>query len=301
MAARNALVTGAGGFVGSRVVQRLEAAGWSVATLGQADSPGRYSFRFDGTMASVETAIGTCRPEIVFHIASMVLVDHRPADVAPLIDSNIRFPAMLIEAMSGSRCRHMVNIGSYWQHHKATAGYEPTNLYAATKQAFESLAEYYCTARGMSVTTLKLTDTYGPSDTRKKLLPLMIRSLLDGAELGLSPGEQKIDLVHVDDVAEAILTAGAQLRAGELAGCSDYLIRSGLRMSIRELVAMLEALSGLKLRAIWGARAYREREVMDVWEGPTLPGWRPRIGLEDGLRQMIDHIGREARAAPPAS
>ena len=80
------------------------------------------------------------RPAVTYHIAGYYLSDHKPEDVDRLIDSNIRFGTVLLEALAHAGGGNVVNLGSYTQNYDST-DYRPLNLYAATKQAFADVLE----------------------------------------------------------------------------------------------------------------------------------------------------------------
>jgi len=93
----------------------------------------------------------------------------------------------------------------------------------------------------------------------------------------MSPGEQLLDLVHIDDVRAHSASAPSICCEIEAPQPHErYAISSGKPLSVRQLVALLEQLSGKRLNVIFGARPYRTREVMQPWtDGAWLPGWRP--------------------------
>jgi nucleoside-diphosphate-sugar epimerase len=284
-----ALVTGATGFVGGRLAGRLLAQGWSVHAVRRASSvkpapAGVQVHRHDGSTVQLAAIAAAVRPEVTFHLASLFLAQHGPEDVVPLVKANVEFGAQLLEAVTGAGCRRIVDAGTAWQH-LAGANYDPVCLYAATKQAFADVLAYWVAARGLAATTLQLHDTYGPGDPRPKLIPSLLRAASEGRRLALSPGEQRLDLVHVDDAAEAFAVAGRRLLDGVLAAGRHevYAVSSGQAVRLRDVVDLLREATGLPIEVEWGARPYRPREVMEPWRGPTLPGWSPRIMLRDGF------------------
>jgi nucleoside-diphosphate-sugar epimerase len=192
--------------------------------------------------------------------------------------------------MMESRCRKFINTGTYWQHYDAKDSYLPANLYAAMKGAFEALLGYYADAAEFHVTNLILYDTYGPHDERRKLLSFLLDLAENGGELDMSPGNQQLDFVYIDDVVEAFLIATN--RALESArGVETYAVRTGRTISLRELVSKLEAILGKRLEVTFGGRPYRAREVMKAWPGPVLPHWLPRIDCDEGLRRVLAATG----------
>jgi nucleoside-diphosphate-sugar epimerase len=145
----------------------------------------------------------------------------------------------------------------------------------------------YAAFAPLRAVTLKLFDTYGPADRRRKLLTLLLEASERGERLAMSPGEQRIDLLHVDDAVAAFAAAAARL--DELADGTHecYALGSGRRPTLKELVALLAG-AGAPVEVEWGGRPYREREVMEPWSGgQPLPGWQPRIRLEDGLAALV--------------
>jgi nucleoside-diphosphate-sugar epimerase len=288
---RRALVTGATGFVGSRVVRRLVAEGWDVhviarqsSSLGQLD-PVRSSLKVSRIVEDRDLR-GIVRdgdPDVVFHFASRFIAEHEPEQISDLIDSNVRFGTHLVEAMALNDKRLLVNVGTSWQHFE-TSTYRPVCLYAATKQAFDAIVDFYIDARDLRVITMMLSDTYGPGDPRQKLFTAFRKASGAGAPIPFSAGDQMIDLVYIDDVVDAFLIAAERLLAGECRGKEEFAVSSMAPCSLREVAAAYAAVLGTTLNIDWGARPYRKREVMRPWQdGLPIPGWRPIVPLSEGI------------------
>jgi nucleoside-diphosphate-sugar epimerase len=291
----SALVTGPSGFIGSHLVRRLVLEGWDVHLVVRPSSSleliddllGRVSLhRYDGSTASLMEIAAESRPDVVFHLASLFLAQHRPEDVEPLITSNVLFGAQLLEAMTANGIHRLVNTGTSWQHFE-NRDFDPVNLYSATKQAFEALLHYYLQTTPLRAITLKLYDTYGPGDPRPKLFTLLRKASLEQQSLAMSKGEQLIDLVFIDDVIRAFTVAAGQLTAAVAGEHKAYAVSSGSPLPLRELVERYGRITGRPMRVEWGGRPYRMREVMVPWNcGESLPGWRPQVTLEQGVQEM---------------
>lgn len=290
-----ALVTGATGYVGSKLCERLLVEGWQVHVMVRATGRSLpaalrevVTHRYDGSNQSLLEAVSAAQPSVVFHLASLFIAEHRTEQVTDLIHSNVLFGTQLAEACARSGVRRFINTGTSWQHYRSDA-YDPVCLYAATKQAFEDILDFYANAFDMRVVTLKLFDTYGPGDPRPKLVNLLLKTLHSGEPLGMSPGEQLLDLVHIDDVTRAFsLCAQHLLRNQAPQPHERYAVSSGKPLSVRQLVALLELLSGKRLNVTFGARPYRGREVMQPWtDGAWLPGWRPEMEMALGLAAVL--------------
>jgi nucleoside-diphosphate-sugar epimerase len=297
---RRALVTGATGFIGSHLLKHLEHAGWIVGVIARPSSTENFRlsesvqpFSYSGQTAEVMAAVEKFKPDVMFHLASLFLASHTPEQVESLISSNVLFGLQLLEAMQQSGCRVLVNAGTGWQNYRAeppfdASEYMPVNLYAATKQAFEDIALYYVQTSELRLITLRLFDSYGPGDTRRKLLRLLLETLKTGQPLAMSPGDQVLDLAHVDDICRAFLHAAELGLARPSSGAEVYAISGGQRRTLREVAAILEeAAANRKLPLEFDKRPHRPREVMHPWEGPRLPGWEPQISLLEGFRRLI--------------
>lgn len=288
------LLTGATGFVGSHLARRLLAERETVHAIVR---PGSDRIRLpeavvahvhDGAANELCAIFASVRPDLVFHLAGKFIERHAPDDIAALIAANITFGTELAEAMLRAGTTRLVVASTSWQHFE-DAAYSPMNLYAATKQAQEAMLRYYVDAEGLRVIVLKLFDTYGPDDKRGKIWSRLARMPRDSATLPMSPGGQLIDLVHVDDAVAAFVVAGQRLREGRVAGMEDYSVCTGDLRSLRDIITLMEQTARRPIAIAWGGRPYRPREIMRPWsKGATLPGWQPRIRLEEGIRTILD-------------
>ena len=292
---KTALVTGATGFVGSHIVRRLVTEGWNVHVIAlpvdnlallQNILDSITVHTHDGSSGSMHKIIAKARPVIAFHLASIFVAQHEQKDISPLITSNVLFGAQVVEALAANGCFRFINTGTSWQHFE-NRDFSPVNLYAATKQAFEDILQFYVEATPMKVITLKLYDTYGPDDPRPKLFSILRSVAKNQRPLAMSPGEQLIDLVYIDDIVEAFLMSAGRLMTEQTEGHQTHAVSSGKPITLRKLVETYAKIISIKLPIQWGGRPYRLREVMVPWtSGISVPGWRPTIGLEEGIRRM---------------
>lgn len=290
-----ALVTGSTGFVGSHLTKHLRTLGWNVAVLVRPKSDQRLLTDLDqiqiyehsGSLNSMLKIVEAAKPDVVFHLASHVISDHTPTALDDLVHSNILFGTQLVEAMTTAGINNLVNTGTGWQHFGGSP-YSPVNLYAASKQAFESILQYYLEAEKLKVITLKLNDTYGSNDSRPKVLNQLKQFANSHSQLQMTDGWQELDLVHVLDVVEAYELAGQRLLEPTFLRREEYSVSSGRPIVLRDLVQLCRSAWNAEIRINWGGREYRSREMMKPWLGTTLPGWVPKISIMAGLRMMID-------------
>lgn len=290
---RRALVTGASGYLGAQLARRLVSDGWTVHVLVRLGSDlaplaavrdAITVHRFGGATEELVGIVRAAAPDAVFHLAAAFVAQHRSADVATLVQANLLFATQLLEAMAANGAGLLVNTGTAWQHFD-NRDYDPVNLYAATKQAFEAILAYYVNAHGLAAATLLLFDTYGPHDPRPKLVKALWQAARNGTRLAMSSGEQLLDMVYIDDVVDAFLAAELALR-GRRGVQLRYGVSSGAPLRLKQLVAAFEQASGARLDVGWGERPDRARDVTRAWTGfQPPPGWRPRVGFAEGLRR----------------
>ena len=276
-----ALITGATGFVGGYVAECLHAEGWHVSAVVRSTSQRdvlpptvRDDMQFyDADQMPLSEIVRTAAPNVVFHLATYYTTEHSPAEIDALISANITFGTKLLDAMAQHGIQNFVYARSSWQYYRGDA-YEPVNLYAASKEAFDAMVRFYESAHDLHSIQLTLFDTYGEHDRRNKLLAVLPTLAAQGKRLALSEGEQYVDFVHVKDAARAFLLAGQYLAEGHIERCGNYAVSSGHAIMLKELVRRYELLLGVKFPVDWGAKPYRAREVMMPWRGGRiLPGW----------------------------
>jgi nucleoside-diphosphate-sugar epimerase len=287
------LLTGATGFIGRHAVRLLPLSGWTVHALVR--SPERLAganvqvYIDDGSLESIRHAVRASAPDVVIHMATCYIKDHRPDDIGGMFQANVLFGTWLLEAMTEAGSTRLLTIGTAWQHLDVPDdSYRPATLYAATKQAFEDIARWYTDARNVAVTALHFGDTYGSDDPRPKIFALLEKSARSGETLEMSPGGQKIDPMHVRDAVRAIHVGAHRLIDGSDSGFHCYRVTPGKPRSLREVVDVWCAATSLNPCIAWGARPYRARETMTTWQGGLcLPGWDATILLEDGLADTV--------------
>lgn len=290
------LLTGVTGFIGRHLAERALEKGHSVCAIvrnraaqSELAKIAVASFVDNGSMTDLMEYFAGNRFDGVIHCASCFRAEHHPEDISVLIDSNVRFPAKLLESSIRTGVKWFINTGTFWQHYDNRA-YSPVNLYAATKQAFESIAAYHMEVFDIVFITLELTDTYGPDDKRPKIFTLWKKIAESGESLEMSHGEQLIDTVHVNDVVDAYFRM-VELLSGDSAGSfngKSFAVSSGAPIKLRNLADIYAKVTGSKLNIEWGKKPYRKREVMVPWnQGQAIPGWRPKISLEEGIASLF--------------
>jgi nucleoside-diphosphate-sugar epimerase len=236
------------------------------------------------TDASVSAVLRAVQPDVIVHLAAHASGPAGDGDVTRLVDANLLLGARLLAAAAEAGCRHLVTTGTYWEY---LDGHEAVSLYAALKQAFARLVRYHGHAHGLRTITLALYDTYGPGDPRGKFIDLLVAAASAGTPLEASDGLQAINLVHVEDVARAYVTAVARVQTLDAGTRETFGVGSGQAWTLREIAALVERQLRTPIIVHWGARPRAPRTFDRPPLLPRLPGWAPRVTLEAGVAALL--------------
>lgn len=289
------LITGSTGFIGKNLINCLINQGYNII----ASSRSNKSFDENDKVIYYEFMQNDIYNDIDFikknnvqgciHLATYFVSEHKSDNVISIINSNILFGSYILECVSRAKVKWFINTGTFWQNFNDD-NYCPVNLYAASKQAFESVAKYYIDTNKIFFITLKINDTYGKNDTRKKIFNLWYEASINGTSLDMTNGDQIIDICYIDDIIDAylILINYCYNNLSNSKNGNTFVVKSKYRYTLKEVYKIFENVTKLKVRINWGKRAYRENEVLIPWEkGVLVPGWEQKIFLEDGLKLLF--------------
>lgn len=289
---RSVLVTGASGFIGSHLCERLRQLGARVHGVSRAA-------RKDGSVSrwwraelddELETrrVIESVKPDIIFHLASFVSGKRNMEFVLPALRSNLLSTVNLLVAATRAECPKVVLTGSLEEAEGDAATLTPSSPYAAAKSASSSYARMFHALYSTPVVTARLFMVYGPDQKdRMKLVPYVTLSLLRGELPRLMSGKREIDWIYVDDVVDAYLAlASTPGIDGETID-----VGSGELTSTRQVVEQLAEIIAPAIRPDFGGVVDRPMErvrVADVDRAFDLTGWKPKTSLNRGLKQTVD-------------
>jgi nucleoside-diphosphate-sugar epimerase len=281
------LVTGATGFLGHHLVRHLVNLGHDVHVLTRASSASVYLQEFSNigvgisqydAMDEVGSIVRDVSPDLVFHLATHYVKDHGPLDVDALIAANVTFGSHLLEALVGTNTV-VVSTMSYFQF----VGCAPRSfsLYSATKQAFLDVSDFYRVRRSLDIRSVVIYDTYGPDDTRDKLIPIMVSAARDNRSLVLGAADQSLNLLFSSDVAAGLVAASSDRVPPIVA------LKAPKDYSVAEIAAMVRRVTGRELDITFSDTAVANDLVSTSGEWPSPPGWFPEVDLAEGLTLCI--------------
>jgi CDP-glucose 4,6-dehydratase len=311
---RAVLVTGAQGFLGSWLVERLLDAGARVV-VPRRDVPAYTRFRLDGIEQRCDLVpadvtdyeamlrvLNEYEVSAVFHLAAQTIVG--TANRAPLStwDSNVRGTYTLLEACraatgAGTPVERVVVASSdkaYGDQGRPPYREEAPLLarypYDVSKACTDLIARAYATSYDLPVAVSRLANVYGGGDTNfSRLVPDTARALVEGRRpVVRSDGSPERDWIYVRDAIDAYLAMAESLDRSELRGRA-WNVGSGSGVSVLELVRTLIRVSGRALepdvRGAGTPAGEIDRQVLDASAIRRELGWEQRFGLERGLRE----------------
>jgi len=258
------LVTGAGGFIGVRLVGALAAAGaepHAVVRLRGWTGPrsGAQVHAADVAGRSIGALVGALRPAVVIHLA-VARDDATPAARLEAVRTNVIGTAQLLEAAARAGVRRFVHVGGSLEYGPTDgpmgedATVCPQGYYGATKAAASALAIERAEGGDLHTVVLRPFLVYGPGQPGDRLVPTVLRAARDGGELALTgPGPAR-DWVYVDDVVAACLAAAttAALSPGAVVN-----VGSGGQWTNEDVVTLAREVTGRPIAVRTGAYAPR--------------------------------------------
>lgn len=289
---RTVLVTGASGFIGSHLCERLTDLGAVVHGVSRRSRNDGAVSRWWQTELGDEIAtrrlIESIAPDIVFHLASFVSGKREIEYVLPALRSNLLSTLNLLISSTGIACPKVVLTGSLEEAEGDAATATPASPYAAAKGAASTYARMFHTLYGTPVVTARLFMVYGPNQKdHAKLVPYVTLSLLRGQLPQLMSGTREVDWIYIDDVIDAYLClASKEGIEGETVD-----VGSGELTSVRRVVDHLADIVEADARPHFGSledRPFERVRVADVGHAYGLIGWKPKTSLAGGLTQTVE-------------
>lgn len=317
---RTILVTGAGGFLGSHLAERLARQGARVRALVHYNAAGSAGWLdHSDILDDIEVIAGDVRDQgtceaamsgcdIVYHLAALTTVPFSYRAPASFVQTNIGGTLSMLEAARRIGVERFIQASSSQTY--GTARFVPIredhplqaqSPYSATKIACDSLVEAWRHTFGLPAMILKVFCTYGPRQSVRNIVPTIITQLLDGPTVRLGNLTPLRDYNYVEDAIEAYVLAGS---APEAVG-RTLNVCGNTEISIENLARLIARLMDVEIEIVQDPARMRpassevDRLLGDADAARQCLGWRHAVELEAGLRQTIDwYRANRALVAP---
>ncbi|HSJ52999.1 MAG TPA: SDR family NAD(P)-dependent oxidoreductase [Anaerolineae bacterium] len=307
------LITGAGGFIGSHLTERLVREGAQVRAFVRYNSRqdvGLLALLPPDLRAAVDVVAGDLRDgeavraamagiDVVFHLGALIAIPYSYVHPREVVETNVMGTLNVLLAARDLGTARVVHTSTSEVY--GTARYTPIDEahplqgqspYSASKIGADKIVESFHRSFGLPVATLRPFNTYGPRQSARAVIPTIITQALVSDHLRLGALDPRRDFTFVSDTVEAFLRTGSH----EAALGQEMNAGSGSTVSIGELAIKILALAGRELPIVCEDERLRppQSEVMHLHasarKAGDLIGWEPRVPLEEGLQRTIDWI-----------
>jgi NAD dependent epimerase/dehydratase len=311
---KTVVVTGAGGFIGSHLVEQLVRDGARVRAMLRYTSRGQrgaLDLVSDDVLGSVDVTLGDVRDfdavreicrgaQAIFHLAALIGIPYSYEHPQEVIDTNIVGTSNVLLAAKESGALERIVLTSTSEVYGSALRIpmdedhplQAQSPYSATKIAADALGLSFHRSFALPVTIVRPFNAYGPRQSARAVIPTILSQALAGMTLRLGTLDTTRDFTYVADTARGFASVGASDDAlGEVIN-----VGSGSEVSIRDVVRAAGGIVGRELKVEGDDQRLRpaasevSRLHSDSSKAARLAGWRAEISLEDGLRRTADWI-----------
>lgn len=310
---KSIFITGAGGFIGSHLTERLVENDADVKALVKYNSRndwGMLEYLPDETISQIEVINGNLRDfesvfaatkdvDIIFHLGSIIAIPYSYLNPKETVETNISGTLNVLNAAKENEVEKIVHTSTSEVY--GTAEYVPIDEkhplkgqspYSASKIGADKIVESYYLSYELPVATLRPFNTYGPRQSARAVIPTIIMQALSSKTIHLGSLHPTRDYTFVGDTANAFIkTAESNKSIGEVVNAG-----SNFEISIGDLAEMIFSLMGTDTEITTDEERLRpmKSEVERLWcdnrKAQEILDWKPETSLEDGLRQTIDWV-----------
>jgi NAD dependent epimerase/dehydratase len=307
------LVTGAGGFIGSHLTERLVGEGASVRAFVRYNSKGTRGFVDDFTpqiKERLEVEAGDLRDphavanavrgaDYVFHLGALIAIPYSYLHPREVVETNVLGTLNVLSACLEAKPARIIHTSTSEVY--GTAQYVPIDEkhplcgqspYSASKIGADQLAESFYRSYDLPVATVRPFNTYGPRQSARAVIPTVITQAIGRDKVHIGAMHPVRDLTFVTDTVEGFV------RTAECEGVVGQVMNLGWGrgVSVKELVEKIIAIVGRKVEVMFDATRVRpeksevDRLVADNGMARKMLGWEPLVGLDQGLEQTVKWI-----------
>jgi NAD dependent epimerase/dehydratase len=312
-AKKKVLITGAGGFIGSHLVERLAAAGASVRAFVRYNSradPGLIRMASPEAVSKLELIGGDLRDldairkavegcEFVFHLGALISIPYSYLHPFEVAESNIIGTLNVLLACRDFGVQRLIHTSTSEVYGTAlkpaideSHPLQGQSPYSASKIGADKLAESFHCAYELPVVTVRPFNTYGPRQSARAVIPTIITQALAGSTIYLGSLSTIRDFTYVDDTVNGFLCAAL---AKDVNGCT-FNLGTGDAISIGDLTDRIIQKVGAHVKVEVDASRLRPQksEVKRLLSDNSLArerlDWSPTVSLDDGLEKTISWI-----------
>ncbi|SHE63084.1 dTDP-glucose 4,6-dehydratase [Caldanaerobius fijiensis DSM 17918] len=306
---KRVLVTGAGGFIGSHLAEKLVEEGAKVRAFIRYNSKNNWGWLetslykdeieiYTGDIRDYDSVKDSMKDiNVVFHLAALIGIPYSYVSPLAYIKTNIEGTYNILQAAKELGVERVIQTSTSEVYGTAkyvpideSHPFQPQSPYSATKIAADNIALSFFNAFNLPVTIARPFNTYGPRQSARAVIPTIITQILSGQrEIKLGSLTPKRDMNYVKDTVDGFI---------KVAECDELIgqvvnIGSGQEISIGELAYLISKLMGVDIKIVQEDQRIRpeksevERLLCDNTKIKQYTGWKPKYTLEEGLKETI--------------
>lgn len=302
---KDAVVTGANGFLGSSLCRRLSEIGVGVTAVVKGDHDDRIKdmdgiriIHDDGTLSSVTDSLADQKTDCFFHFGWVGSAGELRGDYKVQL-KNIENTCRAVEICREIGCKRFVYASSIMEYEieknmRSEEDIGISSIYSSAKNAADQMARIIADNSGIDYIRGVISNIYGPGETSPRFVNTTVRKLLNGEHCSFSPGEQTYDFIYIDDAIEEFILIGERGKKNR-----TYYIGSLKPRPLKEFIVEMgkavdsEAVLGIGEIPFKGLNPdYDEFDVSAV-EKDT--GYKQKISFEEGIRRTAEWIRKQQR------
>ena len=278
-------IIGSNGFIGSNVYNSLKKNSFYKVIKFSS-----YKKLKKNWIKKVSEEIKIFKPNIIINCAAYQDLTENKKSIKYHLNSNLFSNIFFLnQATNYSSFKGYINFGTKWEFDKK-GNFQPLNFYAATKHACDNYLQYFSQKKNIVTISLKIFDTYGKNDKRKKFLNSLIKSYKNNKSLNVTQGNQYLDFVHIDDLTNLVFKICEDIKKKRLEGFNFFTVSSKQPIKLKFLVKKLQSSLKKNLKVKIGAKKYRVNESMQYVEKiKNYPGWKTKIKFLPEIIEIFDN------------
>jgi len=248
-----------------------------------------YSTYKKNWIRQVSMEINKFKPNIILNCAADQNSNDNEDAIINLLNSNLKANILFLNrAVKYKNFKGYISFGSKWEYNEDGV-FSPLNFYAATKHANDSFLKYFALKKKITTISLKIFETYGKNDKRKRILNLLLNNYKKGRISKITPGNQFLDYVNILEICELIKLICDDIFKKKLKGFKTYTVSSKKPVKLKLLIRELQYILNKNLNVKIGAIKYRKNEAMKpIKKINNYRGWKPKLNLIKELKKIFD-------------
>ena len=234
--------------------------------------PSKYKNIFFFNNKDLEKKLKGTKADYFINFATLYSNSHSHSQIGDFIESNILFPTLIYDIIHNNT-KKIINFGSMMQHSR-TQKLISNNLYAATKNAFEMISNYYSNTNNKTkFYNIKFYESFGDNDNRKKIIPTIINNYKQKKTTKIISKQLALNIIHTDDIINSIMIL---LNNNITPG--TYCIKNTKNIKISNLINTLNKVLNKKIKVKYGNKSITSNYQNNL---KILPKWKPIKNLKD--------------------